>query len=196
MDNNRDSMSQDERLNRLEREMNQLIGLMKQQPIAAPMNYPQYAYNTPVQQNPIPNPTPQNPVSMNYSSDYQELQDTIYELKKENGQLEDNLRLARTEVRQQELLIDALRVTDNSFVPGQMNRNMMIHEYGEIKPSIRLSQKYPIACTCCGKPISRPDDAYDDLFPVSEYGRDIFCKSCFQKEVVPARIKRVSTRDV
>lgn len=182
-----------ERLDRLEQEMSQLVGLMKQQSMATSMNYPQYTYNTPIQQNSMPNPMPSSPTSLNYSSDYQELQDAVYALKKENNQLEDDLHLARAEVKQRELLIDALRGMDDSFTPGQMNRNMMISEYNEVKPSVRLSQKYPITCTCCGKAIPRPDRAYDDLFPVSEYGRDIFCKDCFQKEVMPARIRRIST---
>ena len=33
------------------------------------------------------------------------------------------------------------------------------------------------------------EDAYDDTFPLGVYGRDIFCKKCFNKYVMPKRVE-------
>ena len=125
----------------------------------------------------------------NYSMDYVDIEQENSQLKKEIERLAERL-------NESVQWVDELAYNPGKFISGQMNRNMMLYETGQINKSYRerLKGQYPIRCTYCNTAIFKPEDAYDDTFPVGKSGQDIFCQNCVKTVVSPARISMV--RDV
>ena len=122
-----------------------------------------------------------------YSADYAELLEQNRMLESEVAELKNKLNYAK----QREGMLKQYEWDGRDFTPGQMNRNMQLVLTGSNKPPYRMTLNYPIRCTHDDTEhyIFGPEDAYDDTFPLGVYGRDIFCKKCFNKYVMPKRIE-------
>lgn len=129
----------------------------------------------------------------NYSSDYEEMVVKNQNLQAEIDGLQEKLQYTRDLLAQREYVLGTLDWEGADFKPGQVNRNIQLEINHAITQPYRFSLKYPVRCTCSYEDkdhyIFDPEDAYDDTYPVGTYGKDIFCKKCFNKYVMPKRIE-------
>ena len=191
--NPNDNQNYETKIQELQAQMNQVISTINL--LTKEVASSQAAVKAaPVQSQPVSSPPEnmsyhksyRNP-NNTYSADYAELLEQNRMLESEVAGLKSDLNFAK----QREGMLKQYEWDGRDFTPGQTNRKMQLVLTGSNKPPYRMTLNYPIRCTCDDTEhyIFGPEDAYDDTFPLGVYGRDIFCKKCFNKYVMPKRIE-------